>query len=116
MSRVQKVFIQPPSPQPPNSDIPVFRVANLNFATFLLVANKLQDLRAELSPTNSTLAELVFLDPDDVGPDLLRRFGVGAVEPINPKVLFEARGYLVSEMRRVQNKAMLAAVDDDQPQ
>jgi hypothetical protein len=92
---------EPPTPPGVNS---FFRVQNTNFGAYLLAANKLRFKNAELA-SNSTVVELVFFDPDDLGPDLLRRFNVGAVELVNARTLFETRGYLLSEIKRVQTVA-----------
>jgi hypothetical protein len=100
----------PPHPEPPTSPPStdsLFRVQNTSFGAYLLAANKLRFKGAERA-SNSTVVELVFFDPDDLGPDLLRRFNVGAVELVNARTLFETRGYLMSEVKRV-----LAGVGDD---
>jgi hypothetical protein len=93
----------PEPPTPPSTDS-LFRVQNTNFGAYLLAANKLRFKGAELAP-ESTVVELTFFDPDDLGPDLLRRFNVGAVELVNARTLFETRGYLMSEIKRVQTAA-----------
>ena len=38
------------------------------------------------------------------GRTLLRRFNVGAVELVNARTLFETRGYLMSEIKRVSRR------------
>ena len=85
----------------PSTQELLYRVQNTNFGAYLLAANKLRLKGAELA-ANSTVVELVFFDPEDFGPDLLRRFNVGAVELVNARTLFETRGYLMSEVKRVQ--------------
>lgn len=98
----------PPSLHEPPTTLPttnsLFRVQNTNFGAYLLAANKLRFKAAELAP-NSTVVELIFFDPDGLGEDLLRRFNVGAVELVNARTLFETRGYLLSEIKRVQTAA-----------
>jgi hypothetical protein len=95
--------LQPPnttSSAPPNHDS-LYRTQNTNFGSYLLAAEKLRFKGAEPA-ADGTGVELVFFDPDDQGPDLQRRFNVGAVDSVNARVLFETRGYLLGEVKRVQ--------------
>jgi hypothetical protein len=85
----------------------LYRCQNSNFGSYLIAANLLRYQGAQLA-SNGRDVEFLFYDPDARGPDLLRRFNAGAAEPVNARVLYEVRGYLLSEVKRVQ-----AGVGDD---
>jgi len=84
-----------------HSTLPPYRCQNSNFGSYLIAANALRYLGAELAPCGRVV-DFLFYDPDTRGPDLLRRFNAGAVEPVNARVLYEVRGYLLSEVKRLQ--------------
>ncbi len=86
---------------PPPSDTPLYACQNSNFGSYLIAANVLHYAGAQWAP-NGRDVDLLFYDPDTRGPDLLRRFNAGAVEPVNARILYEVRGYLLSEVKRVQ--------------
>jgi hypothetical protein len=79
----------------------LYRCPHTFFASYLIAANLLRYLYAEMAP-NGKDVELVFYDPDDRGPDLLRRYNAGAAELVNARVLYEVRGYLLTEVKQVQ--------------
>ena len=80
---------------------PLYRCQNTNFGAYLITANLLRYEGAQLS-SNGYDVELRFYDPDARGPDLLRRYNAGAAELVNARVLYEVRGYLISEVKRLQ--------------
>jgi hypothetical protein len=82
-------------------ETPLYPCQNANFGSYLLTANQLRYKGAQLAP-NGRDVEFLFYDPDARGPDLLCRFNAGAVEPVNARILYEVRGYLLSEVKRVQ--------------
>lgn len=98
-SDVQAVLktIKANPPDPPTDSF--FSTQNTNFAAYLMAANELRFYIARMA-ANGADVDLLFHDPHGSGPDLLRRFNVGAVEPVNARVLFEVRGYLLSEVKR----------------
>jgi hypothetical protein len=91
----------PPAPQPVEPTHQLYRCPHTFFASYLIAANLLRYLHAEMAP-NGKDVELVFYDPDDRGPDLLRRYNAGAAELVNARVLYEVRGYLLTEVKQVQ--------------
>lgn len=86
---------------PQESITPPYRCQNTNFGSYLIAANLLRYQGAELA-ANGKDVDLLFYDPHSRGPDLLRRFNAGAAEPVNARVLYEVRGYLLSEVKRIQ--------------
>ena len=85
-----------------NQDCPVFRCQNVYFASFAIAANQLKYRSAELA-ANSTDVEFIFDDPDNRGPDLLARYNAGFGQPpVNARVLFEVRSYLLAQVKRLQ--------------
>lgn len=88
--------------KPEEFSTPPYRCPNSSFGAYLLAANVLRYIGAQLSATSRRDVEFLFYDPDERGPGLLRRFNSGAVGPVNPRILLEVRGFLVSEARRVQ--------------
>jgi hypothetical protein len=90
-----------PAPSTPPNPHNLYRTQNTNFGSYILAAEKLRFRGAEPS-ADSTGVELVFFDPEGIGPDLQRRFNVGAVDSVNARVLFETRGYLMAEVKRIQ--------------
>jgi hypothetical protein len=89
------------TPKPEQSTVPPYRCQNTNFGSYLIVANLLHYEGAEFA-ANGKDVDLLFCDPQARGPDLLRRFNAGVAEPVNARVLYEVRGYLLSEVKRVQ--------------
>jgi len=87
--------------QPESNNTPVYSCQNTNFGAYLIAANLLRFKAAQLAP-NGWDVELLFYDPDARGPDLLRRYNAGAAELVNARVLYEVRGYLISEVKRLQ--------------
>ncbi len=86
---------------PTESPTPLYRCQNTNFGAYLIAANLLRYEGVERA-SNGRDVELLFYDPDLRGPDLLRRYNAGAAELVNARVLYEVRGYLLSEVKRVQ--------------
>jgi hypothetical protein len=88
----------------PSTPTRFFRCTHLNFASYVLSADLLRYDAAELAPNGRDI-EFRFYDPDARGPDLLRRYTSGAAELVNARTLYEMRGYLVSEVKRIQASA-----------
>jgi hypothetical protein len=88
-----------PKPEPPST--PLYCCQNTNFGAYLITANLLRYEGAQLA-SNGRDVELRFYDPDARGPDLLRRYNAGAAELVNARALYEVRGYLISEVKRLQ--------------
>jgi hypothetical protein len=84
---------------PPTPSEFLYHTQNTNFGAYLIAANRLRYRGARLA-ANQADVDLLFDDPQCEGPDLLRRFNVGAIEQVNARVLFETRGYLLSEVKR----------------
>jgi hypothetical protein len=84
-----------------NQPTPLYRCQNSNFGSYLIAANLLRYHGSQLAP-NGRDVDFLFYDPNGRGPDLLRRFNAGAADPVNARVLYEVRGYLLSEVKRVQ--------------
>jgi hypothetical protein len=76
-----------------------FSTPNTNLCAYLIAANRLLYCGARLAAGGANV-DLLFHDPHCDGPNLLRRFNAGAVEQVNARVLFETRGYLLSEVKR----------------
>jgi len=85
----------------------LFRTQNTNFGAYLIAANQLRYCGVKLAPNRADV-DLLFHDPHRRGPNLLRRFNSGAVEQVNARVLFETRGYLLSEVKQ----SLTAGADD----
>jgi hypothetical protein len=81
---------------------------NTNFCAYLTTANRLRYWSAGLAQNQSD-AEFLFHDPQRSGPVLLRGFNAGSINRVNVRILFEVRGYLLSEVERLGNT--LAEVD-----
>ena len=96
------------SPAPENSA--PFRCQNSNFVSYLIAANLLRYLSAELIPGTRTVVFLLH-DPLCRGPELLRQFNAGVAESVNARTLYEVRGFLLSEAKRV---LAAAGVRDEQ--
>ena len=90
----------PPEPSPQS----VFRIRSTNLATYILAAAKLQFLGAQLA-ANGKDVDLLFDDPENVGPILQSRFSSGAVEMVNAKLFCDLRSFLLEEIKRIQVKA-----------
>lgn len=91
---------QSPTPETPNP----FRCQNSNFVSYLVAANLLRYLSAELVPGTRTVVFLLH-DPQCRGPELQRLFNAGVAEPVNARVLYEVRGFLLGEAKRVLEAA-----------
>jgi hypothetical protein len=85
----------------------LFRTQNTNFSAYLIAAYLLRYRGARIAE-NKADVDLLFEDPQQAG-HLFRRFIAGAIEPVNARVLFETRAYLLSEVKR----ALSAGVGDD---
>jgi hypothetical protein len=100
MKRAVKVFLASQhDPQAPI--VPLYRNQNSNFGAYLISANLLRFKGAELS-ANGREVDFVFYDPEQRGPELLRRYQAGAAEFVNARTLYEVRGYLIGEIKRLQ--------------
>jgi len=99
-----RAYLENLKAQSTGSNTPLYRCQNSNFGSYLIAANELQYAGAQLA-SNGRDVDLLFYDSDARGPDLLRRFNAGAVQPVNARVLYEVRGYLLSEVKRVQGGA-----------
>jgi hypothetical protein len=88
-----------PAPQPQPA---VFVTQNTNAAAYFIATGQLRFCGARPnSGTNHYAAEFLFDDPDGVGLALLRSFKAGTAKPTEPRGLFEALGFLKSEVRRI---------------
>jgi hypothetical protein len=103
-AREVRAFLENLKTEQPVRPPPLYRCQNSNFGSYLIAANLLRYHGAELAP-NGRDVDFLFYDPAARGPDLLRRFNAGAAEPVNARVLYEVRGYLLSEVKRVQAEA-----------
>src|SRR5262249_1783485 len=79
----------------PKSPAP-FRCQNSNFVSYLIAANLLRYLSAELVPGTRTVVFLLH-DPQCRGPEFLRQFNSGVAESVNARTLYEVRGFLLGE-------------------
>lgn len=99
------ILNQSPIEQPEFTASPLyFRSRSSYFSAYLIAANLLRYTRTELAPDGKDV-DFVFHDPAGRGPDLWRRYNAGAGEPVNARTLYEVRGYLLFEVRRVQGGA-----------
>ena len=80
---------------------PLYPCRNTNFGAYLIAANLLRYKCAELA-SNGKDVDLLFYDPDARGPALLHRYNAGAAELVNARTLYEVRGFLLSEVTKVQ--------------
>jgi hypothetical protein len=78
----------------------LFITPNTNIAAFLIVASKLHYCGAQLATTHEGI-EFQFDDPENEGPQLLRVFKSRTAEA-EPNALFEAQGFLRSEVKRIR--------------
>jgi hypothetical protein len=93
-ARLHESAVSPPP-------LSLYHTQNSNFSAYLIAAGLLQYTGARLA-SNGKDVDFLFHDPNAEGPDLLRRFNAGAVDAVNARVLFEVRGYLLSEVKRTQ--------------
>lgn len=91
---------QEPAPAQPAP----YRSQNSNFVSYLIAANLLRYLSAELVPGTSAV-EFLLDDPQCRGPELLRQFNAGVAEAVNARTLYEVRGFLLGEAKRVLKAA-----------
>lgn len=91
---------QEPIPETPAP----FRSQNTNIVSYLIAANLLRYLNTELVPDTRTVV-FVLHDPQCRGPELVRQFNAGVAEPINARTLYEVRGFLLGEAKRVLDAA-----------
>jgi hypothetical protein len=91
---------QQPFPEQPAP----FRCHNSNFVSYLVAANLLRYLSAELVHGTRIVVYLLH-DPQCRGPELLRQFNAGVAEPVNARTLYEVRGFLLGEAKRVLTAA-----------
>lgn len=98
----QAVAVNQQSPLPEQTA--PFRCHNSNFVSYLIAANLLRYLSAELVPGTKTVV-FVLHDPQCRGPELMRQFNAGVAEPVNARTLYEVRGFLLGEAKRVLQAA-----------
>lgn len=98
---VRRILKRIAEQQIPHDGSSLYSCRNANFGAYLLTANLLRYKCAQLTP-NGEDVDLLFYDPDRRGPDLLRRYNAGAAELVNARVLYEVRGFLLSEVKQLQ--------------
>jgi hypothetical protein len=76
-----------------------FSTNNTQLAAYIIAANLLHYLRAELREQR---VEFLFDDPQDIGKDIQRSWVTGLVSLVNPKVLLETRNKLIDEIKRLK--------------
>jgi hypothetical protein len=81
-----------------------FRCQNSNFVSYLIAANLLRYLSAEMVPGTRTVVFLLH-DPQCRGPELLRQFNAGVAESVNARTLYEVRGFLLGEAKKTLTAA-----------
>jgi len=81
-----------------------FRSQNSNLVSYLITANLLRYLSAELVPGTKNVV-FVLDDPQCRGPELMRQFNSGVAESVNARTLFEVRGFLLGEAKKVLTAA-----------
>ena len=85
----------------PSNSSSLYPCRNANFGAYLIAANLLRYKCTALA-SDRTDVDFLFYDPDARGPGLLQRYNAGAAELVNARVLYEVRGFLISEAKQVQ--------------
>jgi hypothetical protein len=85
----------------PNPDPHFFTTPNTNLGAYFIATNRLQYRGAKMASDHDGV-EFHFDDPDGVGAQLVRKFKTGSADPAEPRALFEAQGFLKSEVKRVR--------------
>lgn len=80
---------------------PLFVTLNTNLTAYLIVIGKLHYRGAKMSASRDGV-EFLFDDPHDLGTQITRVFKARLAEPADPNALFEAQGFLKSEVRRIR--------------
>ena len=84
----------------PNPEPHFFSTPNTNLCAYLIVTNRLHYRGARMASDHDGV-EFLFDDPDGLGAQLMRNFKTGNAAPAEPRALFEAQGFLRSEVKRV---------------
>jgi hypothetical protein len=79
----------------------LFSTSNTHFASYLIATGKLQYRGARLSEIHDGV-EFLFADETGIGTQLQRDFKTRNADPVNPNTLFEALGFLKSEVTRIK--------------
>jgi hypothetical protein len=86
---------------PAHHQTPLFITPNTNLAVYLIITGKLPYRGARLATTHDGV-EFLFDDPNDTGTKMMRAFKSRSAEPVDPNALFEAQGFLKSEVKRIR--------------
>jgi hypothetical protein len=78
-----------------------FTTSNTLFASYLTATGKLRYRGARLSEVHDGV-EFLFADEAELGPKLQLDFKTRNADPVNPVTLFEALGFLKSEVKRIK--------------
>lgn len=87
-----------PNPSPESH---LFTAPNANLGAYFIVTNRLQYRGARMASDHDGV-EFLFDDPDGAGAQITRSFKTGNAVPTEPRALFEAQGFLKSEVKRVR--------------
>jgi hypothetical protein len=79
-----------------------FSTSSTQFAAYIVAANLLQYLCAELRKNSQVM--FLFLDPHGHGNDIYHNWHFGVVNLVDPKVLFNARNKLVNEIMHLKKE------------
>lgn len=85
----------------PNPVPHFFTTPNTNLGAYLIVTNRLQYRGARMASDHDGV-EFLFDDLDGAGSQITRSFKTGNAVPAEPRALFEAQGFLKSEVKRVR--------------
>jgi hypothetical protein len=85
-----------PAPEPH-----FFFTPNTNLGAYLIVTNRLHYCGARMAADHDGV-EFQFDDPDGLGAQIMRSFKTGNADPVEPRALFEAQGFLKSEVKRAR--------------
>lgn len=97
------------NPEPPTDSLYICR--STNFAAYLLTTSLLAYHGARLAPNNWDV-HICFSDPEHKATELFKRYNNGTAELVDPHSLFQIRGFLIGEIRRIQGEVAGAGVDD----
>jgi hypothetical protein len=86
---------------PPDPDTFLSRTASINFASAVIAADLLEFVRVEVNP-NGREVQYVLADPFKLAPELQNKFNRGVFRNVNPKILFDVRGYLSDESNKAR--------------
>ena len=88
-----------PRPKAPSTgalvDVPLYKTANLNFATYLYATSRLAYDHSEVRDRHS---EFFFRDPDGKGPLLWMEYCTKDL-PVSAKLILETRAVLLNEIK-----------------